>query len=107
MRLTVPERLVLLELLPEENTYSGLTEIRRLIMLLSLTADETEELEVKLLPNGQISFEQEKALGMIADIPIGEWMTNTIRTILRLKSDDGEMKLAEASLYEKFILDYE
>ena len=107
MKLSVPERLVLLELLPEENTYSGLTEIRRLIMLLSLTGDETEELDVKLIEGGKISFEQEKALGMIKDIPMGEWITNLVRMTLRLKSDDSELKLAEASLYEKFILDYE
>jgi hypothetical protein len=94
-------------MLPVENTYSGLVEIRRLLMLLSLTGDETKELEVKLLDNGQIQFENEKALGMIADIPMGEWITNTIRGILRDKSDKAELKIAEASLYEKFILDYE
>ena len=107
MRLSVPERLVLLELLPEKNTYSGLVEIRRLLMLLSLTGDEADELGVKMLEGGQVSFEQEKALGMIVDIPMGEWITNIIRTILRERNDDGELKVAEASLYEKFIMDYE
>ncbi len=107
MKLSVPERLVLLELLPDVNTYSGLVEIRRLLMLLSLTGDETEELGVKIVEGGGIQFEQEKALGLIVDIPMGEWITNTIREILREKSGAAELKIAEASLYEKFILDYE
>lgn len=107
MKLSVPERFALLDILPVENTYSGLAEIRRLIMLLSLTGDEADELGVKPIEGGQISFDPDKALGMIVDIPMGEWITNTIRTILRLKSDESELKLAEASLYEKFIIDYE
>ena len=106
MKLTVHERLKLLELLPEKASYSGIMEIHRTSMLLSLTGNEAEQIEVKQ-EGGQIQWNQEKALTLIVDIPIGEWLTNVIRLALREKDRESDLEPAEISLFEKFILDYE
>lgn len=106
MKLSVPERLALLEIMPAKADYPGVKEIYRTTLLLNLDGDEAEEIEVKHI-EGMIQFNVEKALGVIKDIPMGEWMTNTFRVILRNKSDEGDVSIPEISLFEKFILDYE
>ncbi len=75
-------------------------------MLLSLTGEEAEEIEATV-QDGKISWNQDKALAMNKDIPIGEWMTETFRGILREKDRNDDISLAEISLFEKLILDYE
>lgn len=107
MKLNAAERLKLLELLPPKESYSGVKEIHRMGMLLSLTGEEFEELEVVNIDGGGIKWNTEKALGLIADIPMGEWMTNIFRVALREKSLDHDLEPAEITLYEKFIMDYE
>jgi hypothetical protein len=106
MRLSVPERLKLLELLPDKSSYSGMTEIYRLTMLLALTDEEAVQIEVKH-GAGVIEWNQEKALALIEDIPIGEWLTNEIRGILKEKNDAQDLDIQEISLFEKFIMDYQ
>jgi hypothetical protein len=106
MKLSVPERLALLEIMPAKADYSGVKEIYRTTLLLNLDGDEAEEIEVKHI-EGMIQFNVEKALGVIKDIPMGEWMTNTFRVILREKSNESDLSIADISLFEKFVLDYE
>jgi hypothetical protein len=106
MELTIHERLKLLELLPQKESYEGVTEIYRTSLLLSLTGDEAEELDVKHVDGG-IVWNQDKALTMNTDIPIGEWLTNIIRGVLREKSRERDLEPSEITLYEKFIMDYE
>ena len=107
MKLTVGERLTLLGLLPEESNFAGVKEIFRLRSLLGLTDKEAKEIEVKPVEGGRIQWDQEKALGMIVDIPMGEWITEVIRGELRQLNEDYGMTVEVMSLYEKFILDYE
>lgn len=106
MRLSVQERFKLLELIPEKSTYAGVKEFIRANALLTLTEEEAEELDVKFV-DGMIQFNPEKAMGLIVDVPMGEWMTNIFRTVLREKDHEGDLQPAEASLFEKFIMDYE
>lgn len=106
MNLTIHERFKLLELMPQESDYAGILEIRRTTMLLSLTDSESTELEVKNV-DGIIHFNPEKALTMITDVPMGEWMTNIFRVILREKDHEATLEPAEVTLFEKFIMDYE
>ena len=107
MRLSIPERLKLLELLPEKESYEGMMEVQRLGMLLSITDEEAEAIEVKKAEGGGIMWNQEKALGLIEDIPMGEFITNVIRLKLREKSRERELEVTELTLFEKFIMDYE
>lgn len=107
MKLSVPERMALLEIMPAQSSYEGVTEIFRTVNVLRLTDEEAVELDVEHTEEGAIRFNQEKSLTLITDIPIGEWMTNTIRKVLRDMDDAGVLTVNFMSLYEKFILDYE
>ena len=106
MELTVPERMKLLEILPEKNTYAGIVEIHRLKLLLQLTNDEILEIEAKV-DGEMIKWDQDKAIALLIDIPMGEWITNVIRQILRDKDFATDLDLAEISLYQRFIIDYQ
>ena len=106
MKLTVHERLKLLELLPAKESYSGVKEIYRLSLQLNLNAEEAETIDVRFV-DGMMQWNQDKALGLIVDVPMGEWMTNIIRLALREKDREGDLEPAEITLFEKFILDYE
>ena len=107
MRLTIPERLKLLELLPPKESYKGMMEIQRLGMNLSVQDAEAIEIEVEHTEDGMIKWNQDKALGLIVDIPMGEWVTNLLRQVLRDRDREGDLEVTELSLFEKFILDYE
>ena len=106
MKLTVHERLKLLDIMPSKESYAGMLEVHRMNLLLSLTNEEAEEIEVKYV-DGMVQWNQEKALGLIVDVPMGEWITNKIRGSLREMDREGELSLPEMSLFEKFIMDYE
>jgi hypothetical protein len=106
MQLTINERFRLLELMPEKSSYAGIKEIYRTSMNLSLTAGEAQELDGKH-GDGKIQWDTEKALAMSKDVPMGEWMYETFRIILREMDDNDELGPVDISLFEKFILDYE
>ena len=106
MKLSIPERLALLEIMPDKASYSGVKEIYRTTLLLNLTGEEADGIDAKHV-DGMVQFNVEKALGVVKDIPMGEWMTNTFRVILREKDRGNDMSIPDLSLYEKFILDYE
>ncbi len=106
MKLTIHERLTLLELLPTENTFAGIKEIHKAKLHLSLTDGEMKELEV-VFEEGMAQWNPEKALSMDKDIPLGEWMVETIREILVVRSKAAEITEPEMSLFEKFVMDYE
>jgi hypothetical protein len=109
MKLTVSERLSLLGLLPDESNYAGVREIFRTRTVLGLTGDEAQLIEVEPMNDGtgRIQWNHEKALGVIADIPLGEWMTEVIRGVLRDMDREQKITPEIMSLYEKFIFDYE
>ena len=106
MKLTVHERLKLLDIMPDKESYAGMLEVHRTTLLLSLTNEEAEEIEVKYV-EGMVQWNQEKALGLIVDVPFGEWITNKIRMALRELDREGDLSMAELTLFEKFIMDYE
>lgn len=105
MKLTIGERIVLASLLPIEDSYAGMTEIQRLRIHLGLTGEEAEKIDMKR-EGGGIVWNEEKASQLIKDIPMGEWITNVIRDILRLRSDQRKIHAEEMTLYEKFVIDY-
>ena len=107
MQLSVHERLRLLEILPKTESYAGVKEVYRASMLLSLTEEEALELEVVILEDGSFQMNNDKALKLNADIPIGEYLTNIIRQILKTKDETKDLNIVEMSLFEKFIMDYE
>ena len=107
MQLSVHERLRLLEILPKTESYAGVKEVYRASLQLSLTEEEVVELEVVIGEDGRIGMNNDKALKLNADIPIGEYLTNVIRQILKTKDETKDLNIVEMSLFEKFIMDYE
>ena len=107
MKLTVGERLTLLGLLPDESNFAGVKEIFRMRSLLGLTDEEAATIKVEPTSDGRIQWDQEKALGLIVDIPMGEWITEVVRGELRDLDREYQLRVEVMSLYEKFILDYE
>ena len=107
MKLTVGERLTLLGLLPDESNFAGVKEIFRMRSLLGLTDEEATEIAVEPTSDGRIQWDNDKALGLIVDVPMGEWITEVIRGELRDLDKEYQLRVEVMSLYEKFILDYE
>ena len=107
MKLTVGERLTLLGLLPDESNFAVVKEIFRMRSLLGLTDEESATIKVEPTGDGRIQWDQEKALGLIVDIPMGEWITEVVRGELRDLDREYQLRVEVMSLYEKFILDYE
>lgn len=106
MYLTIAERIVLLELLPKEGDWAAYKEIHNARMILSLTAEEEKKFEFKV-SNGQATWNQE-GQKYEAELPITDWMTTTYQEILRKKVADKKLNYArEASLYEKFVVNYD
>jgi hypothetical protein len=100
MKLTVLERLNLLNLLPQKEEISVLKIIRNLKNSLALTEEEYKEFGVKV-ENGITSWNQ-KGIEEV-EIQIGEIATEICATAL--KKANAEKLLTEnfISLYDKFV----
>lgn len=85
-------------------TYAALKEIRVARETISFSADEIKEYEIKELPNGDITFNLQKATTYLADIPMTEWLSNTIQNALIKIEAQGELKFQHLTLYEKFVV---
>jgi len=106
MELQIQERLLLLGLLPREGDYVGLRELRRAKENLSLTPDEWKEFDARY-EDGKLFWNQEKAGGYLADIPLTEYVTGLIQEELRTKNKQKKLQENELSLYVKFVVDYD
>jgi hypothetical protein len=98
--------MILIPLLPDQESFAGMGEITRLKMVLQLTGEEADEL-VALGEDGSQRLDNIKAAAHIREIPISEWMTKTIRTIFTKMNEQKKIKENQLSLYEKFCLDYD
>jgi len=65
-----------------------------------------EEFNVKILDNGQLSWDKKSSSNYIVDIPFGEWIMKTIRGILVEMDHDEQLSIPLLSLYEKIVIDY-
>jgi len=100
MKLNVLERLLLLNLLPAEGSYTNLKLMRKAKENLSFTEEE----------NGLLEFKQEADQVRWADnavedkeIDIGEIVTQIIVKKLKKLNDEEKLKSEHESLYEKFV----
>ena len=105
MKLNVHERMALVPLLPQQESYAGIGEVARMKLLLQLSAEEADEVTHDV--NGQLQIIPVKGAAHIKEIPVSEWMTKTLRKILRKKDLDKKLREHEVSLFEKFCMDYD
>ena len=99
MKLNVLERLLTLNLLPAEGSYTNLKLMRKAKENLSFTEDENKLLDFK-----QEGEQLRWADNVVPDkeIDIGEIVTQIIVKALKKLSDEEKLKAEHESLYEKF-----
>jgi len=100
MELTVKERLVLLNLLPNEGNFLTLKLMRKLREALSFDEEELKRLNV--VQNGdRVSWDI--TVDIRKDIAVGDVMTDVIVKDLKGKDKDGKLTEDHITLYEKFV----
>lgn len=100
MKLSIPERLVLLKVLPQEGNFATLKVLSNLRLALSFSEDEIKEWGIKVdFEKGQTSW----ATNGEAEIPIGETATGVIVDALRGLDKQRKLTFEDVSVYEKFI----
>ena len=108
MKLSIPERVALMELMRDNfqtESYSGMREVRRTMLLLQFRDEEMDKFNIRVSDNSVV-FDKEKASGYTVEVPIGEWMTSEIRKALLEKDRNRELKASEIDLFEKFVMDF-
>ena len=131
MKLLVHERLLLLNILPQEGSFVTLKLLRKLRETLSFNEKEIAEINFKnhwrcpeckgvelsaqvikcqtcgipMLPAGQVTWDEEKALDIVKDIHMGRSMEELCAATLRQLSDSNKLTELHMSLYEKFVED--
>lgn len=107
MKLNVQERLGLLELLPKEGKYAALKEFRRAREIFALTPAEIIEYKYKETPiQGGVNIVWDEKTEKIKDVPITEFVVDTIRDILTKMEKEGHLTQQLFGLYEKFVIVY-
>ena len=115
MKLNVPERLILLQVVPKEGSFLTLKVIRDLTSTLALSDEEFKEFNV-LQDKSQPTLESpegedigpnkitwnEKGLEE-REVEIGEKATDIIVEALKKLDQDKKLEQRHLSLYEKFI----
>ena len=97
-----------MSLLPVEGSYEELETMRKQREMLSFTAEEVKQLDLKttVQPNGNTkwTWDTGEAPKVVRDVPVGEYMTNFFRK--KLVEIEADKKLTEQnmSLYEKFVI---
>jgi len=98
--LSVADRLVLLQILPDKGDYVTLKVLTTLRLNLGLTEEEIKMWGVEHdQASGKVSWEENG----IAEIPIGEVATGLIVDALRDLERDKRLPIQAFELYEKFI----
>jgi hypothetical protein len=105
MKLALMERLVALELLPKEDDWAGMKEIRKAREVLSFTDDELKKFEVSQ-EGGYVKWNQE-GQAYVSDLPLSEWATTKIQMALRQKNAEKKLTERDMPIYQKFIVDYD
>ena len=103
MQLNIFERIILIDTLPKEGHYADLKAIRLAREVLTLNEEEVKATGY-FEQEGKAFFEPQPALALIKDIPISEWVTNTIQSILVKKEKDGKLEDRSLTLYDKFVM---
>ncbi len=108
MKLTITERLELLELLPREESYAGLKELRKAKECIALGAEEIKEYKYEEIPapsghGMQIRWNPAMDLEE-RDVPINEYATGVIVNLLSKEEKEKKLKERHMPLYEKFVI---
>ena len=100
MKVSVLERLLIQNLLPEKGSFTNLKLMR--LARESLSFDEAENKALKFVQDGEQLRWEDNAVGD-KEIKLGEVVTEMIKKELKALNDKEELKPAQFTLYEKFV----
>ena len=100
MKVSVLERLLIQNLLPEKGSFTNLKLMR--VARESLSFDEAENKALKFVQDGEQLRWEDNAVGD-KEIKLGEVVTEMIKKELKALNDKEELKPAQFTLYEKFV----
>ncbi len=100
MLLNVKQRLLLLNILPDEGNYDTLKIVRDQQNLLSFNEEELKRLKIRR--EGEM-YQWDEAADEPVDISIGEMSFNMIKMALRRLNEEGKLQMEFLPLYEHFV----
>ena len=100
MKLTVLERLMIQNLLPEKGSFTNLKLVR--VAREALSFDELENKRLNFQQDGEQLRWNEDSVGE-KEIPIGEIVTEIIKKSLRDLDQKEELTVQQTSIFEKFL----
>jgi len=101
MKLNVPERLLLLNLLPATGDITSIKLLRKAKEELSF--DEKENKDFGFVQDGEMLRWNSDMGNVEKDVTIGEIITELIRKKLKKMNEEKELTEQHISIYEKFI----
>lgn len=99
MKLTVIERLLALSLLPTEGDFTTIKLIRQAREALSFNEEEHKKLQFR--QEGEQTLWNQ--IEIVKDIPLGDLVTELIKTELKKLDDEKKLTNDHFSVYEKFM----
>jgi len=100
MLLNIKERLLLLNILPQENNFVTLKIVRKIQEELSFSEQELKEADIQT-NEGKVFWNQSK--NVEKEITIGEKATDIIIEALKKLDKENKLTMDFLELYEKFI----
>lgn len=100
MLLNVKQRLLLLNIIPDEGSYDTLKIVRDQQNLLSFNEEELKRL--KIVREGEM-YQWDETADEPVDISIGEMSFNVIKMALRRLNEEGKLQMEFLPLYEHFV----
>lgn len=98
MKLNILERVVLLQLLPQQGSFVTLKIVNDLQNVLGFTEDELKKNNIKEV-DGRITWDENRD----KEITIGEKATELIAEALRELDEEKKLQSQHYTLYEKFV----
>jgi hypothetical protein len=105
MKLALMERLVALELLPKEDDWAGMKEVRKAREILAFSDEELKKFEITQ-EGGYVKWNSD-GQAYLVDLPLSEWITTKIQSSLRQKNAEKKLTERDMPIYQKFIIDYD
>src|SRR5512138_945368 len=108
MLLTISERLMLMDILPQTGDYASLKTITKARLNLSFSALEIKNFGIRqVTENGvpQVTWDREKETEV--DVPVDEYTISVIKQTLIGLNEKHELNVNLLTLFEKFVIDYE
>ena len=101
MKLSIPERIGLLGILPEKGNFVTLRVVDEARRLLSFTEREIKDWGIVAAEEGRVSWNPQKAVD--GDVKIGDAVRELIAKKLKELDEKEELLMAMYSLYERFV----